>query len=395
MANPSVLEHVTSVAAARREELDRHRESHAAAPSTVETRQTLLNTRPSVPPTLTTLDSGLCDSCLDSLGLPDSCILILPSPRLRAPAWKDRCFQPQGFRRFRVALARGVPCRLYVAALLASCGAGGRSGVSDLHAWQPSARPRSPTALHRQMRHSVTPARPQTRWRRPFTSRCIGCAPARVCSFCCRDDRRHLTVARAVGYPLDDRESWEIDQWGEDSPFNESLRRLTPVVIKSAASRPAEYEAWSSAGPWSDHEACLVLPIAVDRQVIGFLQIDFDDASRILDRRPRVHPHVVLPHRADAAAHVVVRVGRAGSRRCGEPERAGGCRAGGTPEDRGRASCERDAVSRARDADDPTSRADRGTVGGRQRRRRHARHRRAGADRRRRQRRRSQAARQR
>ena len=94
--------------------------------------------------------------------------------------------------------------------------------------------------------------------------------------FILSDDHRRLTVARAVGYRLDHRESWEIERWGEDSPFSESLRRLTPVVIRSAASRPAEYDAWSSAGPWEDHEASLVLPIAVDRQVIGFLQLDFD-----------------------------------------------------------------------------------------------------------------------
>ena len=42
MANPSVLEHVTSVTASRREELDRHRETHAATVSTTEARQTLL-----------------------------------------------------------------------------------------------------------------------------------------------------------------------------------------------------------------------------------------------------------------------------------------------------------------------------------------------------------------
>lgn len=42
LANPPVLEQVTSVAAARREELDRHRETHAAAPTTVEIRQSLL-----------------------------------------------------------------------------------------------------------------------------------------------------------------------------------------------------------------------------------------------------------------------------------------------------------------------------------------------------------------
>ena len=42
MANPSVLEHVTSVAAARREGLDRHREAHAETASTTEIRQSLL-----------------------------------------------------------------------------------------------------------------------------------------------------------------------------------------------------------------------------------------------------------------------------------------------------------------------------------------------------------------
>ena len=42
VANPSVLEHVTSVAGARREELDRHRETHAASASRIEARQSLL-----------------------------------------------------------------------------------------------------------------------------------------------------------------------------------------------------------------------------------------------------------------------------------------------------------------------------------------------------------------
>ena len=42
LVNPPVLEHVTSVAAARREGLDRHRESHAASPTAVEIRQSLL-----------------------------------------------------------------------------------------------------------------------------------------------------------------------------------------------------------------------------------------------------------------------------------------------------------------------------------------------------------------
>jgi CRP-like cAMP-binding protein len=43
LANPPVLEQVTSVAALRREGLDRHRESHAASASAVEIRQSLLD----------------------------------------------------------------------------------------------------------------------------------------------------------------------------------------------------------------------------------------------------------------------------------------------------------------------------------------------------------------
>ena len=109
--------------------------------------------------------------------------------------------------------------------------------------------------------------------------------------FLLSDDRRRLTVARAVGYTLNPHDSWEIDQWG-DSPFSESLRRLTPVVIKSAASRPAEYDVWSNAGPWDNHEACLVLPIAVEREVIGFLQIDFD-APREFSSDDHEYVHMV------------------------------------------------------------------------------------------------------
>jgi signal transduction histidine kinase/ActR/RegA family two-component response regulator len=95
--------------------------------------------------------------------------------------------------------------------------------------------------------------------------------------FLLSEDKRHLSVARAVGHPLDYRETWDLEKWGADSPFAESLRRLTPVVIKSASTRPSEYQVWSSAGPWKDHEASLVLPIAIERQVVGFLQIDFDE----------------------------------------------------------------------------------------------------------------------
>jgi small-conductance mechanosensitive channel/CRP-like cAMP-binding protein len=43
MSNPSVLEHVTSVTASRRQELDRHRETHAAVATVTEARHSLLN----------------------------------------------------------------------------------------------------------------------------------------------------------------------------------------------------------------------------------------------------------------------------------------------------------------------------------------------------------------
>lgn len=94
--------------------------------------------------------------------------------------------------------------------------------------------------------------------------------------FLLSDDRKWLHAACAVGYPLDQSDAWHIAEWGESSPFHEPLRRLRPTVIESAASRPAEYSAWSGAGPWRNHEACLVLPVAIERHVIGFLQIDFD-----------------------------------------------------------------------------------------------------------------------
>ena len=153
--------------------------------------------------------------------------------------------------------------------------------------------------------------------------------------------------------------------------------------------------AWSSAGPWRDHEACLVLPIAVDRAGHRVSADRLRRASRVLDRRSRVHPHAVLAHGADAAADVVVRVRRAGSRRCREPEGAGGCRAGANVRrPRWRFVRAKRGIARSRRERPAFMRFTAGFGGG-QRHRRHPRHRRAGADRRRRQRRRSQAARQR
>ena len=90
------------------------------------------------------------------------------------------------------------------------------------------------------------------------------------------DDRQHITVAQAAGYPLAEGDSWELEVFGDGSPFAESMRRLTPVVTASVQSRGTEYEEWSDAGPWRDRKAGLVLPIAIERRVVAFLQIDFD-----------------------------------------------------------------------------------------------------------------------
>jgi hypothetical protein len=43
LANPSVLERVTTVISTRREELDRHRETHAVAAAVAEARHSLLS----------------------------------------------------------------------------------------------------------------------------------------------------------------------------------------------------------------------------------------------------------------------------------------------------------------------------------------------------------------
>src|SRR5688572_15484302 len=46
--------------------------------------------------------------------------------------------------------------------------------------------------------------------------------------FLLSEDRRTLTPALVVAYSLDERDSWDLADWGEGSPFSESLRRLTP-----------------------------------------------------------------------------------------------------------------------------------------------------------------------
>jgi signal transduction histidine kinase/ActR/RegA family two-component response regulator len=89
------------------------------------------------------------------------------------------------------------------------------------------------------------------------------------------EDATQITVARAVGYPLHAGESWPLDDFGPASPFRESLRRVTPVVIKSRHARKPEFAEWARRGPWEHHEASLVLPIVVDRRVVALVQLDF------------------------------------------------------------------------------------------------------------------------
>jgi signal transduction histidine kinase len=89
------------------------------------------------------------------------------------------------------------------------------------------------------------------------------------------EDEKHITVARAVGYTVPAGAAWDLDVFGEHSPFAESIQRLAPIVVKSAAARKPEYATWASQGPWRDQEAHLILPIAVDRRVVSFVQLDF------------------------------------------------------------------------------------------------------------------------
>jgi signal transduction histidine kinase/ActR/RegA family two-component response regulator len=85
----------------------------------------------------------------------------------------------------------------------------------------------------------------------------------------------HLTLARTVGYPLNEGEMWPLANFGQESPFVDSLHRATPVVIKSRAARKAEFGEWARQGPWESCEATLVLPITVERRVVALLQLDF------------------------------------------------------------------------------------------------------------------------
>jgi hypothetical protein len=91
------------------------------------------------------------------------------------------------------------------------------------------------------------------------------------------DDRRRVVISQVASYRLQEGDSWDLDDFGDDSPFAESMRRLTPVVTASLQSRGDEYEEWSNAGPWRNRKAGLVLPITIERRVVAFLQVDFDE----------------------------------------------------------------------------------------------------------------------
>jgi signal transduction histidine kinase len=88
-------------------------------------------------------------------------------------------------------------------------------------------------------------------------------------------EETHVTVARAVGYPLPTGATWDLGSFGEHSPLLETMRRLAPIVIKSAATRKPEYSEWSTQGPWRDREASLILPIVIERRAVAFVQLDF------------------------------------------------------------------------------------------------------------------------
>jgi signal transduction histidine kinase/ActR/RegA family two-component response regulator len=93
--------------------------------------------------------------------------------------------------------------------------------------------------------------------------------------FLLSDDRTQLTIARAVGYPLNAGQSFRLDAFGEHSPFVECMNEPVPVVIESAEKMQPAYAAWWRHAPWHTHAASLVLPLSVDRRPVAFLQLDF------------------------------------------------------------------------------------------------------------------------
>ena len=123
------------------------------------------------------------------------------------------------------------------------------------------------------------------------------------------EDEKHITVARSVGHTLSLGETWDLDSFGEHSPFAESMQRLAPIVIGSAATRKPEYSVWAAQGPWRDHEANLILPIAVERRVVAFLQLDFRSPREFTRRGTRVRVRALLACGTGDRPYVVPRSG--------------------------------------------------------------------------------------
>jgi signal transduction histidine kinase len=87
-----------------------------------------------------------------------------------------------------------------------------------------------------------------------------------------------IAVARSVGFEFAEASSWTLDPLGKRSPFLESLQRLTPVVVRSPEDQRAEFSEWASQGPTRDYAVNLILPIAIERSVVAFLQVGFRSA---------------------------------------------------------------------------------------------------------------------
>ena len=90
-----------------------------------------------------------------------------------------------------------------------------------------------------------------------------------------------IAVARAVGYGMAADASWTLDGSSERSPFLESLQKLTPTIVESPADPPGEYSEWASRAAWRDYSLNLVLPIAIERSVVAFLQVGFRKSREI------------------------------------------------------------------------------------------------------------------
>ena len=93
--------------------------------------------------------------------------------------------------------------------------------------------------------------------------------------FLTSEDGRRITVARAVGYQVETGDAWDLEVFGERSPLLESIERMVPIIVRAPERRRAEYQEWAARGPWRGQEATVILPIVVERRVIGLLQVDY------------------------------------------------------------------------------------------------------------------------